>query len=152
MMRDPDEVERRFEAAMKEADSGEALSAMRRLYDRSERAGPEAVSDLLHPRFELRIEAGPLEGRTYRGLEGLKQARRDSEEHFASDHFEPQGIRGAPGGRLVVLGRLRVTEKEGATELDVPRAHVCELRDGKFARVTVHGDIARALDAVGLDA
>lgn len=151
-MRDPDEVERLFEAAMKEADSGDALAAMRRLYARGESNGPEAVAELLHPNFELRVETGPLGGRSYRGLEGLKRLRRDSEEHFASDHFEPQGLRSAPGGRLVVLGRLRVTEKEGGTELDVPHAHVCELRDGKFARVTADGDIGRALDAAGLGA
>jgi ketosteroid isomerase-like protein len=150
-MRDPDEVERLFEAAMKEADSGDSLAAMRRLYARGESDGPEAVADLLHPDFELRVETGPLGGRSYRGLQGLKRLRRDSEEQWASDHFEPQGLRSAPDGRLVVLGRLRVTEKEGGTELDLPQAHVCELRDGKFARVTVDGDIGRALDAAGLD-
>ena len=67
--------------------------------------------------------------RRTRGLRGYKRWRADIEELFERDRFQPEGLRAARDGRWVVLGRLQITQKDDAGDLDVPLAHVLEQRD-----------------------
>ena len=122
---DVETLERQFNAAMEEADTGSALEAVRRIYDEIDRGG-QGLEALLHPDFQIRMETVFLEDKTYKGL------------------------RAARDGRWVVLGRLQITEKESGDELDVPLAHVLEQRDRKVASFTVYSDISQALESVGL--
>jgi ketosteroid isomerase-like protein len=146
---DVETLERQFNVAMEEADTGPALEAVRRIYDEFDRGG-EGLEALLHPDFQLRMETVFLDDKTYRGLRGYKRWRADVEELFEADRFQPEGLRAARDGRWVVLGRLQITQKEDAGELDVPLAHVLEQRDRKVAGVTVYSDISVALESVGL--
>ena len=146
---DVETLERQFNAAMEEADTGSALEAVRRIYDEIDRGG-QGLEALLHPDFQIRMETVFLEERTYKGLRGYKRWRGDIEELFAADRFQPEGLRAARDGRWVVLGRLQITEKESGDELDVPLAHVLEQRDRKVASFTVYSDISQALESVGL--
>ena len=146
---DVETLERQFNVAMEEADTGPALEAVRRIYDEFDRGG-EGLEALLHPDFQLRMETVFLDDKTYRGLRGYKRWRADIEELFEADRFQPEGLRAARDGRWVVLGRLQITQKEDAGDLDVPLAHVLEQRDRKVAGVTVYSDISVALESVGL--
>jgi ketosteroid isomerase-like protein len=146
---DVETLERQFNVAMEEANTGPALEAVRRIYDEFDRGG-EGLEALLHPDFQLRMETVFLDDKTYRGLRGYKRWRADIEELFDSDRFQPEGLRAARDGRWVVLGRLQITQKEDAGDLDVPLAHVLEQRDRKVAGVTVYSDISVALESVGL--
>jgi ketosteroid isomerase-like protein len=148
---DIETLERQFNAAMEEADTGSALDAVRRIYDEFDRGGA-GLEALLHPAFELRMETVFLDGRVYKGMRGFQRWRTEMEELFESDSFQPEGLRSVADGRWVVLGRLQITEKESGDELDVPLAHVLEQRDRKVAEVTVYSEIAAALEAVGLPA
>jgi ketosteroid isomerase-like protein len=146
---DVETLERQFNAAMEEADTGSALEAVRRIYDEFDRGG-EGLEALLHPDFQIRMETVFLDDKTYKGLRGYKRWRTDIEELFEEDRFQPEGLRAAADGRWVVLGRLQITQKESGDELDVPLAHVLEQRDRKVAGVTVYSDISAALESVGL--
>ena len=142
-------LERQFNVAMEEADTGSALEAVRRIYDEFDRGG-EGLEALLHPDFQIRMDTVFLNDKTYKGLRGYKRWRSDIEELFERDRFQPEGLRAARDGRWVVLGRLQITQKEDGGELDVPLAHVLEQRDKKVASFTVYSDISRALESVGL--
>jgi ketosteroid isomerase-like protein len=146
---DVETLERQFNAAMEEADTGSALDAVRRLYDEFDRGGP-GLEALLHPDFQLRMETVFIEGKVYKGMKGYQRWRGDMDELFESDSFRPEGLRSVADGRWVVLGRLQITKKDDAGELDVPLAHVLEQRDRKVASVTVYSEISAALEAVGL--
>jgi ketosteroid isomerase-like protein len=146
---DVETLERQFNAAMEEADTGSALDAVRRIYDEFERGG-DGLEALLHTDFEIRMETVFIEDKTYKGIKGFSSWRGDMEELFESDSFKPEGLRSAADGRWVVLGRLQITEKESGDDLDVPLAHVLEQRDKKVASVTAYSEPSAALEAVGL--
>jgi ketosteroid isomerase-like protein len=148
---DVETLERQFNAAMEEADTGSALEAVRRIYDEFDRGGV-GLEALVHPDFQIRMETVFLEEKVYNGLRGYEKWRADVEELFEEDRFQPEGLRAAADGRWLVLGRLQITEKESGDELDVPLAHVLEQRDRKVASFTVYSDISAALQSVGLSA
>jgi len=147
---DVEALERQFNSAMEEAETGSSLDAIRRVYDEFDEGSPETVGAILHPRCEIRMESFFLDGKTYKGVRGFTAWRGEMEELFGQERFHPVGIRFAGRDRWVVLGRLHIKDAESGTELDVPLAHVCEQRDRKIARLTVYSDIALALEAVGL--
>jgi ketosteroid isomerase-like protein len=146
---DVETLERQFNAAMEEADTGSALDAVRRIYDEFDRGGA-GLEALLHPDFELRMETVFIDGKSYKGVRGFERWRGEMDEIFGSDSFRPEGLRSVAEGRWVVLGRLQITQKESGDELDVPLAHVLEQRDRKVAMVTVYSEISAALESVGL--
>jgi ketosteroid isomerase-like protein len=146
---DIETLERQFNAAMEEADTGSALDAVRRIYDEFDRGGP-GLEALLHPDFQLRMETVFIEGKVYKGMKGYQRWRGEMDELFESDSFRPEGLRSVADGRWVVLGRLQITKQDDGGELDVPLAHVLEQRDRKVASVTVYSEISAALEAVGL--
>jgi len=147
---DIETLERQFNAAMEEADTGSALEAVRRIYDEFDRGGA-GLEALLHPDFQLRMETVFIDGKVYNGMRGYQRWRGEMEELFESDSFRPEGLRRSAGeGPWVVLGRLQIIEKESGDELDVPLAHVLEQRDRKVAGVTVYSEISAALESVGL--
>jgi ketosteroid isomerase-like protein len=148
---DVETLERQFNVAMEEADTGPALDAVRRIYDEIDRGG-EGLEALLHPDFQIRMETVFIDDKTYKGLRGYRRWRSDIEELFERDRFQPEGLRAARDGRWVVLGRLQITQKEDGGELDVPLAHVLEQRDKKVASFTVYSDISAALHSAGLPA
>ncbi len=146
---DIETLERQFNAAMEEADTGSALDAVRRIYDEFDRGGA-GLEALLHPDFQLRMETVFIDGKTYKGMRGFQRWRTEMDEIFESDSFRPEGLRSVTEARWVVLGRLQITQKESGDELDVPLAHVLEQRDRKVASVTVFSEVSAALESVGL--
>ena len=146
---DVETLERQFNAAMEEADTGSSLDAVRRIYSEFDRGG-EGLAALLHPDFQIEMHTVFLDDRVYKGEKGFEKWRGDMEELFQSNSFSPEGLRSVADGRWVVLGRLQITQKDDAGELDVPLAHVLEQRDRKVAAVTVYSEISAALESVGL--
>lgn len=147
---DVEALERQFNAAMEEAETGTALEAIRRLYNEFHRDDAEAVEAIVHPELQVEMKSLFLEGKAYKGVRGFMNWRRDMAKMFSEERFQPVGVRFAARERWVVLGRLHVKEAESGDELDVPLAHCVEQRDRKVARITVYSDIAAALEAFGL--
>ena len=105
---DVEALERQFNAAMEEADTGSALDAVRRVYDEFARGESESLTALLHPKFEVHMETIFIDGKAYKGVRGFLNWRREMEELFEEQRFQPEGIRFAGGDRWVVLGRLHI--------------------------------------------
>ena len=147
---DVEALERQFNAAMEEADTGSALEAIRLVYGEFDSGDADAVGAILHPEFQAQVKAIFLEGKSYKGVRGFMNWRREMEKLFEQERFLPVGIRFAGRDRWVVLGRLHIKGEEGGVELDVPLGHVVEQRDKKSARLTVYSDINEALESVGL--
>lgn len=147
---DVEALERQFNAAMEEADTGSALDALKRVYDEFAQGEGESLAALLHTDFEIHMETIFLDGKVYKGLKGFSKWRTDMEELFEEQRFQPEGIRFAADDRYVVLGRFHIKGTESGVELDVPLAHVFEQRDRKVARFTPYTDISEALTSVGL--
>jgi hypothetical protein len=147
--RDIEALERQFNLAMEEADTGSALDAAKRIYAEFYRGGPEATASLLHRKFELHMETLFLDGRVYKGAKGFARWREEMEELFEEDVCEPQGIRFGREGFLV-LARLRVKGKESGVEVDEPLAIYHEQREGKLARLTMFSDIDEGLQIAGV--
>jgi ketosteroid isomerase-like protein len=146
---DIEALERQFNAAMEEADTGSALDAVRRIYDEFD-SGGGGLAGLLHPDFQLRMETVFIDGKTYKGMKGYERWRTEMDDLFEADSFRPEGLRSVTEGSWVVLGRLQITKKDDGGELDVPLAHVLEQRDKKVAALTVYSEISAALESVGL--
>jgi ketosteroid isomerase-like protein len=147
---DIEALERQFNVAMEEADTGSALEAMQRLYSEFERDDPDSVSAIVHKELQVEMKGLFLQGKTYKGVRGFMNYRRDMAKLFTEERFQPVGIRFAGKDRWVVLGRLHVKEADGGAELDVPLAHAVEQRDRKVAKITVYSDIGAALETFGL--
>ncbi|MGZ5321220.1 MAG: nuclear transport factor 2 family protein [Solirubrobacterales bacterium] len=145
-----EELERQFNAAMEEADTGSSLEAIRRVYGELESEDADAIAAILHPKFELEVETSFISGKSYKGARGYLNWRREMDELFEQERFQPVGVRFAGRDRWVVLGRMHVKEADGGAELDLPLAHVCEQRDRKIAVIAIHADIAAALESIGL--
>ena len=147
---DVEALERQFNGAMEEAETGTALEAIRRLYNEFYGDDAEAVAAIVHPELQVEMKSLFLEGKTYKGVRGFMNWRRDMAKLFSGERFQPVGVRFAARERWVVLGRLHVKEAESGDELDVPLAHCVEQRDKKVARIAVYSDISEALEDFGL--
>ncbi len=145
-----EELERQFNAAMEEADTGSTMEAMRQVYGELGSDDAEVVAAILHPKFELEIEATFISGKSYKGAKGFAAWRKEMAGLFEESRFQPVGVRSAGSDRWVVLGRLHVVEADGGDELDLPLAHVLEQRDRKVARIAVYSEVSVALESVGI--
>ena len=90
------------------------------------------------------MEAGTREGRDavveiWNGLHSL----------FEYDAVEVREITEGPRGVLVVV-RYSGRGKTSGAPVDVPMAHVVEIRDGRVARLAWYGTRAEAAEAAGL--
>jgi ketosteroid isomerase-like protein len=145
-----DDLESRFSAAVTSGEKGPALEAIRKSLQAFDELGVDAVAGDLHPEFELNMEALLLDGRVYRGVDGLKQWRSDITNALDYDRFEPHAVRFASQNCVVVFGRLHSKGRTSGVETDVPLIHVYETEDGKTRRLTMYSDPQRALQAVSL--
>jgi ketosteroid isomerase-like protein len=145
-----EELERQFNVAMEEADTGTTLEAIRRLYGELERDDTEAVEAIAHKQLVVSCSGMFLDGKSYRGVKGFMDWRRDMAALFDKVRFQPVGIRAAGSDRWLVLGRLHATEADEGAEIDLPLVHVLEQRDRKVAAITVYSDISTALESVGI--
>jgi ketosteroid isomerase-like protein len=147
---DIEALERQFNAAMEEADTGASLDAIRKLYDELQRGDADVVGAITHAEFQVQMQSLFLEGKSYKGVRGFMNWRKDMAKLFDEERFQPVGIRFAGKDRWVVLGRLHVKEADDGGELDVPLAHCVEQRDKKVAKITVYSDISAALESFGM--
>ena len=88
-----------------------------------------------------------LEGTVYRGHDGLRQWLADMAEDWDDLRIDSDEVRGLDGGRVLVLGRFHARGKSSGVRLDQPAAWICELVDGKVARIRFFADAAAALSA-----
>jgi ketosteroid isomerase-like protein len=82
-----------------------------------------------HPDIEWIPMRASLEGRGYRGHEGIQQALADVGTEFEELRNDPRNWIDL-GDQVVVSGRIVAKERLGGLRIDIPGAWLCEIRDG----------------------
>ena len=132
--------------------SQEDVELVRRAYDGYESEGVEGILWLLDPEVEWRNPPdSPIAG-VFHGHEGVRKWERLTHEVFDEMHFWPEELIEAPDGRILALCQARVRGRESDVVVEVPFAHVIELRDGKAIAFEMYSRVPDALAAVGLPA
>lgn len=109
-----------------------------------DRAYAERINALFHPAVEFHSRLTGVEGRAYRGHEGLDRYRADMLEAF--DDWGPEGVAAErlADGRVLVTGGFRVRGRESGAPALMQHASVWELEDGLVRRVETFGSEQQA--------
>jgi ketosteroid isomerase-like protein len=128
----------------------EAVDLVRRGYEAYESDGIEGILPFLDPAVEWRNPTdSPIAG-VFRGHEGVREWQRLTDEVFAELHFWPKEITEAPNGRVLAICHGRARGRESDVVVDVPFAHVFEVRNGKVVFLQMYPQVADARAEVGL--
>ena len=106
----------------------------------------EGMVATLRPDAELVPLRAVLDGTVYRGHDGLRRWLADMAEDWDDLRIECDELRGLAGSRVLVLGRFHARGKSSGVRLDQPAAWICELSDGKVARIRFFADATAALE------
>jgi ketosteroid isomerase-like protein len=106
----------------------------------------------LRPDAELVPLRAVLEGIVYRGHEGLRRWLADMAEDWDDLRIDTDDVRALDGGRVLVLARFHARGKSSGVRLDQPAAWICELVEGKVARIRFYADAGAALGAAASQA
>ena len=111
----------------------------------------DAVIEILHQDAELLPMRAVFEGTVYRGAGGFRTFLKDMGEEWDDFRLEPDEFREIDESRVLVLGRLQGLRKASGMEFEAPAAWVCDLREGKVAKVQFFAHEEAVRDALGLD-
>jgi uncharacterized protein len=90
-----------------------------------------------------------LEGKSYRGHEGLDRFIAEMEEEWDEVRFEIDEARDA-GEQVVGIGRFRARGRASGVDLNVPLGVLTKVRQGKIFYMRLFSEPAEALEAAGL--
>jgi hypothetical protein len=133
------------------ADDARNVELMRRVYGfdwaavGSRERGFGEMRDLVAEDFES-LMSDELGARTV-GLAGLADFVTALEQDFSEFTYEADEFVPAPGGRVVVTGRIRCVGRASKVPLNHEFGHVWTIEDGKAVRVEGRLDRAAALRA-----
>ena len=124
---------------------------MRRGWAAFSRVDFDGVLRLLDPEVVVVPFGAAMEGKSYRGHEGVLEWWRD-EILVTWEHFQvfPETFERV-GERLLVTGRWNARGSESGVDLDIPATWVIEVRDGKIVYWQTYTDHAQARRDIGLD-
>ena len=129
---------------------GKNVQQVQRMAETFNRRDLEALLDVIDPDVEWIPIMATLEGRVYRGHEGMRQWLDDLStdwEVFETHQEEFREI----GDRVLVFGRWRARARSSGVELEnEPASWVIDLKDGKVVRLQTYTDRREAVEAVGL--
>lgn len=126
--------------------SAENVAMVKQVYEAFGKRDLLRVLDLLGEEIEIwQSDALPWGG-TYRGLEEFRTYATGLTQHVDA-RVEPERILDA-GEHTVMVGRSKGRAWSSEARFDVPVVHVWTARDGKLARLEVHMDTARMLEAL----
>jgi len=91
-----------------------------------------------------------MEGRTYRGYDGLRQYFADMKDACAEFHREVEEVTDAGSDQVIVFFRLLGTARTSGAPVDERVTTVFQLREGRLHRMVVYRDRDEALEAAGL--
>jgi uncharacterized protein len=131
--------------------SAEDVETIRRgveAYNSGDVEGLIATSD---PDVRLTPIRKLLEGGEYVGHEGLREFVADMDEDWTERGIDVSELRDA-GDRVLVLGDFYGTGRASGTEVRYPVAWLCEMREGKLARLRAYTDQGQALADCGMAA
>jgi ketosteroid isomerase-like protein len=130
--------------------SASNVEVIRRLFEAFNARDLETMLEYLEPDAELHPLRAQLEGKAYRGHDGLREMLADFDEDWEFVQVDPDELRDKDDA-VVVLGRLRARGRASGAELDVPMAFLWRLRGGKAAYAETFSEPQDALRAAGLE-
>ena len=124
---------------------------VRRAWAAASRGDEEGMLAEFHPKIVAIPFGAAMEGKAYRGHEGLLSWWRD-EIQASWNYFEvlPEQFQRV-GERILVTGRWHARGRESGVELDLPASWIIEVRDGKIAYWQTYTDLGQARRDIGLD-
>jgi ketosteroid isomerase-like protein len=125
------------------------VQIVRRLVDAFNDRDLDAMLPLVHPEAELQSLRAQLEGRAYRGHDGVRRMLADFEEDWTFARMDAEDFREADD-QVVMLGRLSARGRASGVDLDVPIGVVWGLRDGQVVFARTFSEQVDALRAAGL--
>lgn len=128
----------------------DAVEVARRGYEGYEERGVEGILEFLDPDVEWRNPPdSPIAG-VFHGHDGVREWQRLADEVFAEMHFWPDELIETLDGRVLALCSARVRGRGSDIVVEVPFAHVIEVRDGKAIAFAMYSQVDDARQAVGL--
>ncbi len=130
--------------------ASEAVELVSRGYHAYESDGIEGILEFLDPEVEWRNPPdSPIAG-VFHGHDGVREWARLTEQVFAELHFQPDELIETPDGRVLALCTAHVRGRESDVVMEVPFAHVIEVRDGAAVSFRMYSQVADARAEVGL--
>jgi uncharacterized protein len=111
------------------------------------RGDVEGIEAMLDPDVELVPLRAVLEGSSYRGHEGLRRWLDDMAEDWAEFELELDEVRELDAGPVLVRATMRLRGRSSGVALDSPAAWLCDMREGKVARIRFFADSDAAVAA-----
>jgi ketosteroid isomerase-like protein len=130
--------------------SAQNVETVRRLVEAFNDRDIDAMLPDIQPDAELHPLRAQLEGKAYRGHDGLREMLADFDQDWELVQMDAEQFRDA-GDQVVALGRLRARGRTSRVDLDVPMGFVWKLRDGKAVYLKTFSEQADALRAAGLE-
>jgi ketosteroid isomerase-like protein len=130
--------------------SQENVEIVRQAYDAYERSRVDGIIPFLDEEIEWRNPPDSPVARVYHGHGGVREWEQEIYEVIVELHFEPTQIDVLSDGRLLAILRARVKGASGI-EMEVPFAHVIEMRAGKVVAFSMYSTVDAAREAVGLE-
>jgi ketosteroid isomerase-like protein len=154
-LRSPTVSERRREAVrepeiLAPAVSQQDVEFVRRAMQAWNRTDIDELIPLSDPEVEFVSIFAGMEGRTYRGYDGLRRYFADMADAWSEFHRELEEVIDAGEDRVVVFFRLRGTARASGVPVDERVTTVFQLREGRLHRMVVYRDRDEALVAAGL--
>jgi ketosteroid isomerase-like protein len=130
--------------------SEENVEIARRLHPAFNRRDVDEVLSVLDPDVEWIPIMAALEGRVYRGHEGVVRWMEELETDWEIFETRPEEFRDL-GDRVLILGCWRARGRASGVELaSEPASWLLELKDGKVVRLQTFTDRSEALAAAGV--
>jgi ketosteroid isomerase-like protein len=129
--------------------SKENVEVVLAAFDAWNRGDHDAFMNLWDEEAEFWPFRAQLEGRAYRGRDGLCRFIAEVAEDWEELRFEVGEIRDA-GEQMAGRGRFRARGKASGAEVDAPFGFVGGVRDRKVVYARFFSDPAQALEAAGL--
>ena len=115
-------------------------------WNRGDREAWMAVWDEEAEFYPLRAQ---LEGKSYRGHDGLERFLAELAEDWEEVRFEIEETRDA-GEQVVGIGRFRARGRASGVDINVPLGVFTRMRRGKIVYTRLFSEPAEALEAAGL--
>jgi ketosteroid isomerase-like protein len=110
----------------------------------------EELITLSDPDVEFVSIFAGLEGRTYRGYNGLREYFADIRDTWTEFHRDIEKMIDAGGDQVVVFFHLRGMARASGVPVDEQVTTIFRLRGGRLYRMVVFRDRDEALEAAGL--
>lgn len=127
-----------------------SVDLVRKAMDAWNREDMEALIALSDAHVEFVSIFAGMEGRTYRGYDGLREYFTDMRDTWTEFHRDIEKMIDADDDQVVVFFRLRGTARASGVPVDEQVTTVFELKAGRLYRMVVFRNREEALAAAGL--